>query len=349
MVDWGDLGYAVPGYGQYKAGTDLMNSDALTNKNVPTQFKDRDQIMSLINKGYAPGGITSGQAAQTGAAQLQMGADPFRAGQVDQVGQLQKIASGQQQGAGELATQRQMAQAIAAQQAQARMARGGNVAQAYRGAANQTAAAGSTAAGLGQQAALQDQANAQGLLTGALNYGRGGDISVAGQNAGFQQQAGLANAGFQQQQQQLNAQNYLALLQQLYGMNASELGYAQAPVLQANQNQSNLLGGLLSTGGQAAGAMMSDERLKTGVGDASKEMDDFLDKLKPVSGRYKDEKHGAGKWNWIMAQDAERSAAGRRIVVETPEGKALDINKTLSTALAAAARLNARLRAVEAR
>jgi len=364
-LGWSDLEYAIPGYGQVKAYNDLTGSDMLTNKNVPTQFKDRDQIMSLINKGYAPGGITQGAAAQASpahasAARLQMGGDPFRQGQMQQVGQLQRIAGGQQQGAGELAVQRQMGNALAAQQAQARMARGGNAALAYRNAANQSAALGSTGAGLGQQAALQDQSAAQGALTNALGQGRGMDIGVAGQNAGFQQQTGLANAGFQQQsglanaqmqqqQQQQNAQNYMQLLQQLQGMNSAELGYAQAPVLAANQAQAGLLGGLISTGGQAAGAMMSDERLKGDVSDASKEIDDLLDKLSPKAWNYRDAKHGAGRWSGVMAQDAERSAAGRRIVQETPDGKALDVKKTLSTALAAVARLNTRLRAVETR
>src|SRR4051812_8481556 len=87
------------------------------------QYQDRDQILALINQGYAPGGVASNQAPQ-----LQMGNDPFRRAQLAQMQQLQGIASGQQQGAGELATQRQYANAMAAQQAQARMARGGNAA-----------------------------------------------------------------------------------------------------------------------------------------------------------------------------------------------------------------------------
>lgn len=350
MGIWDYAKYAVPVYGQYSAVKDTLNSDALTNANVPTKLQDRDQIKGLIDQGFAPGGMTQQNAPQAGAAQMQLGADPFRQGQVDQMGQLQRVASGQQQGAGELAAQRQIAQAVAAQQAQARMARGGNAALAYRNAANQSAALGSTGAGMSQQAAMQDQQQAQAALTGALNAGRAGDINVAGQNAGFQQQTGLANAQFQQQNQQQNAQNYLHLLQQLYGLNATELGYAQAPVLAANQTKSGLLGAGLSAGGQMLGAAVaSDERLKTDVADASREIDDMLDKLAPKSGVYRDAKHGDGRWNWIMAQDLERSAAGARVVQDTPEGKMLDVKKALSTALASVARLNTRLRAVEAR
>lgn len=379
---WNKAQYAVPVYGQVKGASDLMGSNALTNKNVPTQLTDRDKISGLIDQGMGQGGITSqvapsataaqaGPAPQAQAASLQLGADPFRQGQIQQVGQLQGIASGQQQGAGELAAQRQIQQALAAQQAQARMARGGNAALAYRNAANQSAALGATGAGMGQRAALQDQAQAQAALTGALGQGRGMDVNVAGQNAGFAQQAGLqnaqmgqqtnlANAGLQQQaglqnaqlaqqQQQQNAQNYLALLQQLYGLNATELGFAQAPVLAANQTQAGLLGGALSAGGQAAGVMMSDERLKTDVSDADREIDDMLDKLKAKAWTYKDPKHGEGRWTGIMAQAMESSEAGRRVVRDEPDGKALDVNKALSTALAATARLNERLRAVEGR
>lgn len=350
-----------------------------------TQYQDYDQMQALIRGGMGDPGAAywsqdvthmqspqmqaaqAGPAAQAPAAQLNLGADPFRQGQIQQIGQLQQIASGQQQGAGELAAQRQIQQALAAQQAQARMARGSNAALAYRNAANQAAALGSTGAGMGQQAALQDQANAHAALTGALGQGRGMDVNVAGQNAGFQQQAGLQNAGFQQQTglanagfqqganqynaglqqqgQQLNAQNYLQLLAQLGNMNANQL---QAQGV-AGQNK-GMFGPLLSAGGTVAGAALaSDERLKTDVSDADREIDDMLDALKPKSGRYIDERHGEGEWNWVMAQDMERSKAGARLVREESYGKVLDVNKALSTALASMARLNARLRAVEQR
>lgn len=360
---WSDLQYLVPGYGQVKAVKDLSNSDMLTNANVPTQYQDRDQILRLINQGYAPGGITQQQApqmqaAQTQAAQLQLGADPFRAAQLQQLGQLQGIASGQQKGAGELGVERQIMNALAAQQAQSRMARGGNAALAYRNAANQSAALGSTGAGMGQQAALGDQMNAQGLLGQVGAQGRAGDFSTANANAGYQQQAGLANAGFQQQAgmqnanaqqqgQQLNSQNYLELLRQLGGMSANQLQGQQAAVMGANQNKANLLGGLLSTGGQAAGMMASDERLKTDVTDERAKIDAMLDGLRPVGWRYKDPKFGEGRYSGIMAQDLERSEAGKQVVSETSEGKMLDVNKALGAALASSARLNERLRKLE--
>ena len=333
-LSWSDLQYAIPVYGQAKAAMDLSNSNMLTNANVPTQYQDRDQILRLINQGYAPGGI-----AQMQAPQLQMGADPFRAAQLQQLGQLQGVASGQQQGAGELAVQRQMQQAIAAQQAQARMARGPGAAQAYRNAANQTAAAGSTAAGLGQQAAMQDQMGAQGLLGQVGAQGRQGDFGVAN-----------ANAGYQMGTNQLNSQNYLGLLGQLSDMSKNQLAGQQAAVMGANANQAGLLGGLISGGSQLAGASMkSDERLKDEITDARDDIDAMLDSLRPVGWKYKDPKHGAGRWSGIIAQDMERTPAGRQIVRDAPDGKELDTTKALSATLAATARLNERLRELERR
>lgn len=198
------------------------------------QFQDRDRILQLINQGYGQGGITSNQAPQ-----LQMGDDPFRRAQLAQMGQLQAIASGQQQGAGELAAQRQYANAMAAQQAQARMARGGNAALAYRNAANQSAALGSTAAGMGQRSALQDQQAAQGLLGQVGAAGRQGDYSVAN-----------ANAGYQMGTNQLNSGNYMSLLNSLNAMNGAQIGPQAAAQQYGQQRNDAMLGAGISAAGQ---------------------------------------------------------------------------------------------------
>ncbi len=351
---------------------DPTSWDTFSGNNIPTQLGNRDQINSLIgggmgdpNAGYWAQDIThfqapQMQAAQAGpAAQLQLGGDPFRQAQLQQMGQLQGIASGQQQGAAELGVQRQIQNALAAQQAQARMARGGNAALAYRNAANQSAALGLSGAGMGQQAAMTDQMNAQGMLGQVAGAGRGADINVAGQNAGFRQQTGLQNAGFrqdaaarnaamQQQGQQLNSGNYLNLMGQAQGLGQAELAAAQSKGQSQNQGNRQLIGGLISGGGQVgAAAMASDERLKTDVSDARADIDAMLEGLKPVAWRYKDEKHGQGRWTGIMAQDMERSAAGARVVSDTPEGKMLDVRKAVSAALASSARLHERLRTLE--
>lgn len=152
-----------------------------------------------------------------------------------------------------------------------------------------------------------------------------------------------------QQGQQMNSQNYLSLLGQAQGLGQAELAAGQQKGVSQNQGNRQLIGGYLGAGGQVAGAaaMASDERLKTDVSDARGDIDAMLEGLKPVAWNYKDERHGQGRWTGIMAQDMERSAAGARIVSDTPEGKMLDVRKAVSASLAASARLHERLRALE--
>lgn len=294
--------------------------------NAPTQYDNNDQFNQFLNNGFQ-------NMASAPAAQLQMGNDPFRQAQLQQMQQLQGVASGQQQGAGELAAQRQIQNALAAQQAQARMARGGNAAMAYRNAANQSAALGSTGAGMGQQAALQDQMAAHGQLAGIGAQGRQGDIGVANANAGYQQAQGQQNAG-----------NYLQLLNQLNQRQQNKYNADLGIGAQQDSAAAAKSGGLL----QGIGAVLaSDERLKTDITDSRADIDALLDGLKPVGWTYKDAKHGEGRWDGIIAQDMERSEAGKRIVRDTADGKMLDVNKALSATLAAAARLNERVRDLE--
>jgi hypothetical protein len=315
----------------------LINAGFGAQQPTGTMQQAGANVASMFGAGSATGQPAMGQGITNYAGQqLQMGSDPFRQAQLQQMGQLQRIAAGQQQGAGELAAQRQVANAIAAQQAQARMARGGNAALAARNAANQSAALGISGAGLGQQAALQDQQGAQGQLAGLTNAGRQNDISVANANAGFAQNAN-----------QLNSGNYLQLLSQLNQRNIAKYNADLGIGAQQNAADAQKSGGLMAGIGGAL-SLFSDENLKTDVADADGDIDDMLDKLTPKSFRYKSERHGQGEWSGVMAQDMERSSAGRRVVREVPgEGKALDTNKTISTLLAATARLNKRLREVE--
>lgn len=272
---------------------------------------------------------------QMGMGQAQV--DPtqqaaFRQMQLQQAQQLQNIASGQAQGAGELAVQRQVAAAQAAQQAAARMARGGqNAALAMRNAANQQAQIGLGGAGQAQQAALSDQQAAQGQLAGVLGQGRGQDIGLAGQNA------------------QLQQQRYGEDLGALTSLNGQQLG-AQTGSMQAALGQQGIAGGLLNTAGTLLAK--SDRSLKTDINeDAGPEIDDMLDNLVAKTYRYKDPRNGEGERAGIMAQDLAKSKAGSALVVKLPNEDALgfDVTKAVSAALASTARLNARLRKVEDR
>lgn len=296
-----------------------------------TQYTDRNQIQNAITAGLG----TSRTAPQVSINP----SDPFRNAQLGQLSQLQGIASGQQQGAGELAVQRQAQNALAAQQSMARMQRGPMAMLGQRDARDQSAAIGSTAMGVGQQAALGDQMAAQGMIAQAAGQGRGQDQSVQ-----------LANLNAQLQQMGMDDAARLGYLQQLTGMNAAELNAAVGAMGAAQAgNKPGYLPGLMQTAGQvgAAAAMASDENLKEEIADASDEVDAMLDNLYPKSYKYKDAKWGEGRRAGIMAQDLERSEAGKRIVMDTPEGKLLDVNKAISAALAGAARLNKRVRELE--
>lgn len=252
----------------------------------------------------------------------------FRAMQIAQAQQLQRIASGQQQGAGELAAQRQVQNALAAQQAQARMARGGNSALAMRQAADNSAAVGLSGAGQAQRSALQDQQAAQAALTGALGQGRGQDINFAGQNA------------------QLYGQRYGQNLDALTSLNGQNL-QARNSAMQSTLGQQGIAGGLLNTAGTVLGSIFSDENLKTDIQDAGDDIDTMLSNLHAKTYRYKDPKHGEGERAGVMAQDLAKSKAGAAIVVPTPDGLALDPNKAISALLAATARLHERTSKLE--
>lgn len=271
-------------------------------------------------------GMLGQHAAQLDPSQQQQ----FRNMQLQQAQQLQAIASGHAQGAGELAAQRQVQNALAAQQAQARMARGANTGLAFRNAANNAAGIGLSGAGLSQQAALQDQANAQAALTGALGQGRGQDLSLAGQNA------------------QLRQNQYGQNLGALTSLNGQQLG-AQTNAMNAALGQQGIAGGLIGTAGKLLAA--SDERLKTDISDARDDIDSMLDNLVAKTYRYKDEaKYGDGPRAGIMAQDLAKSKAGASIVATLPDGHlGFDVSKAVSAALASTARLNERLRKLESR
>ncbi len=198
---------------------------------APDTFKDRGIVGDYLQQGRDSATYTQAPTLDTGPQ------NQFRQGQTQQVAQLQGIASGQQQGAGELAAQRQVQNALAGQQAMARMRGAGGAGMLAAG--RQSAGIGLSGVGMGQQAAMQDQMNAQGLLTNALTQGRGADINIAGQNA----QNTL-------QQRSMNNQQLQAMLQSLLQMNQSELQAGQANA------RPGFGGSLIAAGGQVLGGYL---------------------------------------------------------------------------------------------
>jgi hypothetical protein len=337
------------------------------------KFGDRDYIQNTVQQGIAgaqnrqapqAGGTTVGNVFTGQGATIAQGPQTqFRGGQMDLANRLQGIASGQMQGAGEMAVQRQVGQAIAGQQAMARSARGGGAGLAFRGAARNAADVGVAGAGQAQMAALQDQSAANAQLAGVLGQGREQDVGLATSQANLGQQMNLANLSAQNQrifqqagldsatslanmQAKLQAMGMndaaaLGYLQQLSGMNQAELA-ARMQQEQAAMAQPGLLGGLISAGGTVAAAAASDVNLKTDITDGADDVDEVLSNLKPYAYRYHDEKHGQGRRLGVMAQDMESTELGRSVVVEMSDGKGLDIKTALSLSLAANARLAAR-------
>jgi predicted XRE-type DNA-binding protein len=98
--------------------------------------------------------------------------------------------------------------------------------------------------------------------------------------------------------------------------------------------------------------MMSDKRQKKNIKAADAEMREFVDALSPNTYEYKDtslEGTSPGKRYGIMAQALEKSRAGKSIVIDTKDGKKVDVAQGLGVALAALAAMNKRLGKVEGR
>lgn len=306
-------------------------------------------------------GAPSAQAAQLGpAAQLNAGPqDQWRTQQMALAQQMAGVAGGTQMGAGEMAARRQANQQAAQLAGNTMLARGGNAGIMGLAAARGLGDLGVNAAGMAAQSAMTDQANARAGLAGLLGQGRGQDLDLAGQNAAFDQQRMLQQGAFGQQ---TNLANLQAMLAQR-GMNdqyaLGMLGGAtnvSAEELRARMARAGLLGqdsghfaDLLQMGGQLGVAALSDERAKTGIEDADKDVDATLAALKPYSYEYKNPAFGKGRRIGIMAQALEATPAGgaveRRGGGDDP-ARVIDFGKGMSFALAAVGRLDKRLRAL---
>lgn len=377
MAFWNDVGDWLFGKepGDFEGHTDPNNARLQGGDRLRQTLQGRNALVSNRQAPTAQG-VRVGRVAQGSSAQLASGPqNQFRAQEMALANRLTGVASGQQAGAGEMATIRQGQRAIAQQQAVARMGRGSNAAGAARTAARNTGDIALNVAGQSSQAALSDQAAANAQLTGVLGQGRGADINFAGQNAQLRQGMNLANMDAQNQRvfqqagldqarsladQQarlatmgMNDQASIAYLAQLYNIDVAEM--------QARIQQEGMRFGAAQASGQGvfpyivqgagqvgAAAAASDRNLKKDTRRVSRSIDDMLDKLKAHSWRYKDEgAHGEGRRAGVMTQDLEGSEAGRRVIREKPDGKYIDVNAGISAALAAVARLNERVREVE--
>lgn len=266
-------------------------------------------------------------------------------------------------------------------QTSASIATANNATQASVANANNSLAAQIAQAKLTQDASTSNAANATSLqqLQAQLIYNASHD------NAGNALSAAQTNANLQTQASTTNATNATSLnVNQGQLTNAANLANAANQVTTAGQNitsQQNAAANSLTASGQtiqgqanvldnqtklqaaqmdadaksraaalgglgAAGAawLASDRRLKTDVSDGKGSAQDLLNHLSAKSFRYKD---GGDRQTGVMAQDVEKSPAGKTFVRETSRGKALDPVAGFGSVLAMLSTLNDRMKKVE--
>lgn len=242
---------------------------------------------------------------------------------------MQKRALGQAPTLSELqmrsANDRSLAQTMAA----AAAARGGNPALAQRQIANQRAAASRDVAQQSAQARLQEQMMYQ-------------QAQAQEQAAADALLSGATRQGFDMETQPAN------LLAQYEGMRfAQDVARRNA----VREQQQQLLGQGLNIGSSLLGAFaMSDKANKKNIKPGDKKISKFLDSLSAREYEYKNtEQPGTapGKRVGIMAQDLEKSDAGKSMVVDTPSGKMVNYAQGFGTMLAAQAEMNKRLKKLE--
>lgn len=207
----------------------------------------------------------------------------------------------------------------------------------------------------------------------AQQYNLGNNQSISNQNTGLANQAqmynnqiaqenynnafGKQNAVYNAQQgranQYTNSANQTANMWSQIGQGAGQMTGA------ALANKGGGSGGGDDEGGEDDGgagdamgamAMFSDENLKEGIKDGSPEIHKMLDKLSPHEYNYKDPSvpmTGEGQHFSPMAQEFEKTKAGKSMVKDTPKGKVVDYGKSFGVMMAALADQHHRLKKLE--
>jgi hypothetical protein len=256
------IGSVVPGY-----GTAIGAGVGAVAGGLAGWFSDDDAKKSLADYGAATAGL--GDIAMTAQGRMapmvnasylnRQYIDQSRGGLMDTAGRLQGIATGTQQGAGEMAVNAQLGRAAAAQNAAARMARGANAALAYRNAMRNQADMGLAGAAQAAQSRMQDQAQANAQLGQIYGSMYGQDAAIAGQNATLAQQAALANQGAYLTQQQLNDARQMQAYQQMLAWDAANNGQ-QIDWAKFNASQPNIGANMLQAGGSILTGYMNQQK-----------------------------------------------------------------------------------------
>jgi hypothetical protein len=122
--------------------------------------------------------------------------------------------------------------------------------------------------------------------------------------------------------------------------------------------QKSLISGIFGAAGSALSGLLSDKTKKEKIKNADKDAYDFLEALNPSSYHYKRSAYNDvvkppvapdQRVYGIMAQDALKSAMGKTLVRQTPDGLALDIPTGFGALLASQAALHRRIRKLESK
>lgn len=197
------------------------------------------------------------------------------------------------------------------------------------------------------------EANLGGIFSSDFGKALGQGLGDIEQNV-TTAQAQLQQGSFEQQQARL-----LSMLQMLSGgqqgqqqVLAGLLGIPQTENIgfQGQQEQGfdwmSLLTPLAAGGGGYLAAA-SDETLKADIEDGTQAIVDFLNELVPKKFRYSEENDGESRVG-IMAQDLEKSALGKQLVINAKHGKMVDVTQSIGALLAGQGNMNQRLNKLEA-
>ena len=338
-----------------------MGWNALKNMNRGNGDKYGDQMMRQIageRGGYVNAGNQRGIAdremyaweAQNKRAPEVVGAQSqhsnFRGNQDQLASMLYNRANGQGPSVADTAAKQTLQRGMGQQQAMAASARPGNSAMSARQASQQGSNMAGSVAGEAALGRAQESMTAANSLGNVLASARGQDERVNINNANMRQGASQANAdAYLRNQAQNNQFAGTMRAQQVQLMGQQQAGHA-AYNAQIGQRYNTLMGSDTDDGSKGGlgiigsiASYISDKNLKKDIKGGEADVDEMLDKLKPYSYKYKDPKHGEGDQNSVMAQDLEKSKLGKKMVVNTSQGKVIDYTKALPTMLSALARM----------
>lgn len=300
------------------------------------QFRQK-QGEQAINRMAAAGGGRGGGATMKALADYNQG---LASQEYANFANRRQAEAGLQSGLLQSDASRQDAARLAAQQNQYGLAGMGYGAQSQL--AGMAAQGGQSLADLGaqysgQMAGYQNQygQNLSDLYAQYAGMLGGASMQTGEQMGNLFSQAG-ANKANVAIGQGANAQSNANNLMGAYQNYANTGGMTQ----QAQANQNKEIAGLIAS-------FFSDRNLKTDIHDGADDAQEILDALTPFLFRYVSSEYGDGQLLGVMAQDLEKSNVGKQMIIDYPNGKAIDPHKAISALLGIVAHLNNKITKLE--